>query len=190
MKCSDIMNRNLEWLTEKDSVKTAAKKMAETGLGFLPICDANMRVVGVVTDRDLTVRALAEKVDAETTSATMVMTSPAVGCLASTDVKDAEELMAEERKSRLVVTDANGALSGVISLVDLVEHADGKQALRTVRAVLWRDALGARGGALRGQPLLKDDPAAQNLPEEWRDIKTRPTIFTGGNHGGDTKEFP
>jgi CBS domain-containing protein len=190
MKCSDIMNRNLEWLTEKDSIKAAAKKMAETGLGFLPICDAKMRIVGVVTDRDLTVRALAERVDAETTTAAMVMTSPAVGCLVSTDVKDAEELMAGERKSRLVVTDAKGALAGVISLADLVEHADGRQALRTVRAVLWRDALGARGGAPRGQPLLKDDPAAQNLPQEWHDAKARPTVFTGGNHAAGTKEFP
>jgi len=190
MKCNDIMNRNLEWLTEKESIKSAAKKMADTGLGFLPICDAQMRVIGVVTDRDLTVRALAERVDAETTSAAMVMTSPAVGCLVSTDVKEAEELMALERKSRLVVTDANGALAGVISLADLVEHTGGKQALRTVRAVLWREALGARGGAPRGQPLLKDDPAAQNLPQGWPELKARPTVFTGGNHTSDTKEFP
>ncbi len=190
MKCSDIMNRNLEWLTEKDSIKSAARKMADTGLGFLPICDAKMQVVGVVTDRDLTVRALAERVDPETTSAQMVMSTPAIGCLVTTDVRDAEELMAQERKSRLIVTEPNGTLVGVIGLADLVEHASAKQALATVRAVLWRDALGARGGARRGQPLLKDDPAAQNLPQELDGAQARSTIFTGGNHSAETKEFP
>src|SRR5581483_9582713 len=147
MNCSDIMNKNLEWLTEKDTIKAAAKKMAETGLGFLPICDASMKVVGVVTDRDLTVRALAGTVDPDTTTAAMVMSAPALSCLVTANVRDAEALMAREQKSRLVITEPNGRLVGVISLVDLVEHADAKQALRTVKAVLWREALGARGGA-------------------------------------------
>ena len=41
MMCSDIMNKNVEWLTEKDSVRKAASVMAEAGVGFLPICDAD-----------------------------------------------------------------------------------------------------------------------------------------------------
>lgn len=147
-------------------------------------------MVGVVTDRDLTVRAPAERVDPETTSAHMVMSSPAIGCLVTTDVRDAEELMAQGHKSRLIVTEPNGTLVGVISLADLVEHASAKQALATVRAVLWRDALGVRGGARRGQPLLKDDPAAQNLPHELNPAQARFTVFTGGNHSADAKEFP
>ena len=190
MKCSDIMNRNLEWLTEKDTIKSAAKKMAETGLGFLPICDPKMNVVGVVTDRDLTVRALAGRVDCDTTSAAMVMTAPAVSCLVTADVRDAEELMAQEQKSRLVITEPSGRLVGVISLADLVEHVEAKQALRTVKAVLWREALGARGGAIQGQPLLKDDPAAWNVPAPSDDVRVLPTVFTGGQRSSDTKEFP
>ena len=55
MDCKDIMNSNLEWLTEKSTIAGAARTMADTGLGFLPICDARLRVIGVVTDRDLTV---------------------------------------------------------------------------------------------------------------------------------------
>ena len=190
MKCSDIMNRNLEWLTENDTIKSAAKKMAETGLGFLPICDAKMSVVGVVTDRDLTVRALAGRVNPDTTSAAMVMSAPAISCLLTTDVRDAEELMAQEQKSRLVVTEPSGRLVGVISLADLVERADAKQALRTVKAVLWREALGPRGGAVRGQPLLKDNPAAWNVPTPSDDVRVLPTVFTGGQRPADTKEFP
>ena len=50
MKCTDVMNKNLEWLTEKDTIFKAATVMAEAGIGFLPIVDAHQRVVGVVTD--------------------------------------------------------------------------------------------------------------------------------------------
>ena len=61
MKCGDIMSTNLEWLTEQDTIDVAASKMAEAGVGFLPICDAEKRVVGVVTDRDLVTRGIAKR---------------------------------------------------------------------------------------------------------------------------------
>src|SRR5438552_13011637 len=164
MKCSDIMNRNLEWLAETDSVLKAATVMAEAGVGFLPICDARQRVIGVVTDRDLTTRALAKQVAPATTSAALVMSSPAITCLGTMDVRDAEQLMVEERKGRLVVTDADGKLAGVLSLADLVEKAPGRRSAETLRSILWREAIGPRGGAAKGAPLLKDDPIARNLP--------------------------
>lgn len=190
MKCAEIMSKNLEWLTEKDTVLKAAAIMAEAGVGFLPICDAGRRVIGVVTDRDLTIRALLKKVAADTTSATLVMSSPAITCLETADVRDAETLMAEERKARLAVVDAEGRLVGVLSLADLVEHASGRDSLKTIRAVLWREALGPRGGAAKGQPLLKDDPIAQNQPIA-PDGSTEPsTVFTGGRRDTGIKEFP
>ncbi len=55
---------------------------------------------------------------------------------------------------------------------------------------MWREALGPRAGAPRGQPLLKDDPIAQNQPAPSADAKARPTVFTGGRRDTDTKEFP
>ncbi len=190
MKCADLMSKNLEWLTEKDTVIKAATIMAEAGIGFLPICDDRRRVIGVVTDRDLATRAIAPGIDLATTSAALVMSSPAVTCLPTTDVRDAEELMAQERKSRLVVIDEAGQLVGVLSLADLVEHAPSRASLETVRAVMWRDALGPRGGAPKGQPLLKDDPVARSQPAPADEAKARPTVFIGGHRSTDTKEFP
>jgi len=190
MKCAEIMSKNVEWLTEKDTVRKAAAVMAETGVGFLPICDAGRRVIGVVTDRDLMTRVLATKVDPDTTSAAMVMSSPALTCLDSADVRDAEALMANERKARLVLIDAEQKLTGVLELADVVEYAPGWQILQTVRAIMWREALGPRGGAARGAPLLKDDPAANNLPAPSDDTTVRPTVFVGGHRQPDTKEFP
>jgi CBS domain-containing protein len=190
MKCADIMTRNTESLSEQDSVHKAALVMAEAGVGFLPICDARNRVIGVVTDRDLTTRALAMEVSSKTTSAALMMSSPAITCLETADVRDAEELMANERKARLVITNAEGKLTGVLSLADLVEHTPGRQSLQTVRAVLWREALGPRGGAARNQPLLKDDPTANNLAAPSGDLEVRPSILVGGHRAIDTKEFP
>ncbi len=190
MKCRDIMNRNLEWLTETDSVLRAATVMAEASVGFLPICDARRRVIGVVTDRDLTTRALAKRVTPETTSAALVMSSPAITCLEAMDVRDAEQLMIEECKARLVVTDADGKLAGVLTLADLIEKAPGRRSAETLRAILWREAVGPRGGAAKGAPLLKDDPIAVNQPTPPDDVTVRPTVFTGGHRDGATKEFP
>jgi hypothetical protein len=184
------MSRNLEWLSEGDSVKRAAKLMADAGIGFLPICDAQRRVIGVVTDRDLTVRALAKGVEPATTSAALVMTAPAVTCLETSDVREASQLMAAERKARLVVVDADGRLVGVLSLADLVERAPGRTGLDTVRAVLWRDALGPRGGAAREEPLLQHDPAARARQAPSDDITLRPTVFTGAHRDSDPTEFP
>ena len=190
MKCSDIMNKNVEWLTEKDSVRKAASVMAEAGVGFLPICDAEKRVIGVVTDRDLTTRVLAKKIDPDTTSEALVMSSPALTFLESAEVSEAEALMATERKARLVIIDADAKLTGVLDLADIVESAPGRQSLQTVRAIMWREALGPRGGAARGAPLLKDDPSAQNLPLPEDEATVRPTVFVGAHRSTDSTEFP
>ncbi len=190
MKCKDIMSTNLEWLNEDDTIQTAAQRMAETGVGFLPICDARRRVVGVITDRDLATRATAKGIAPATTSAAMVMSSPALSCPETSTIREAEELMATAQKSRLIITDAESRLVGVISLADLLEHAPTPSALRTARAVLWREALGPRGGGLRGEPLLKDDATAKALPAPSDDIELQASVFKGGHHVVDTKEFP
>jgi CBS domain-containing protein len=190
MKCADIMSRNLEVLSETDTIERAATLMAETGVGFLPIADAHRKVVGVVTDRDLATRGLARRLQPATTSAAMIMSSPVVTCPATADLADAERLMARERKSRIVITDEDGKLAGVLSLVDLIESGPSREALTTARAVLWREALGPRGGAARGEPLLRDDPNLRNAIAPSDTVEVRPSIFTGGHHDRGSKEFP
>jgi CBS domain-containing protein len=190
MKCEDIMSTNLEWLSEQDTVQTAAQRMAEAGVGFLPICDAGKRVVGVITDRDLVTRGMAKGVVPATTSVALIMTSPVLTCPQTTDLREAEELMATAQKSRLVITNAEARLAGVLSLADLLENAPTARALQTARAVLWREALGPRGGSLPGQPLLKDDPNIRSLPPPSDELEVRASVFKGGHHTTDTKEFP
>jgi CBS domain-containing protein len=191
MRCKDIMSTNLEWLLESATVQQAAAQMAEQGVGFLPICDAAGQPLGVVTDRDLAIRAIAKSIDPQRTTVTRIMTSPVVTCLADSDISEAEQLMAEEQKARLVIVEKDGRTVGVLSLADLLEHAPQKQALATARAVLWREALGPRGGAAPGDPLLTNDPVAhQQAIADSKAMPVRESVVTGGHRSGSMKEFP
>jgi CBS-domain-containing membrane protein len=181
------MSQNLETLSEQDTIARAAAVMASEGVGFLPVLGADNKVIGVVTDRDVVTRGVAKGMDPATTSAAMIMSSPALTCLADADLRRAEELMASERKGRIIVTDEDGTLAGVISVVDLIEHAPERQAIKTAKAVLWREALGPRGGAAPGTVLLRDVPIAPAADDETR---ANPTVFTGGRHDMGSKEFP
>jgi CBS domain-containing protein len=180
MKCEDIMTTNLEWLSPEDTILKAASVMSEAGVGFLPICDAGRMVVGVVTDRDLTTRALAKGLPAATTPVHAIMSAPAITCTATAALEDAEALMATECKQRLVMTDADGRLVGVLGLADLIEKAEGREVMRTLKAVLWREALGPRGGAERGAPLLKNDPAASRPDAVGEPLQVRESVFISG----------
>jgi CBS domain-containing protein len=187
MKCRDIMSTNLETLSERDTIADAAKRMEDAGVGFLPICGADQKVVGVVTDRDLVTRALAKGVNPNTTSAAMVMSSPALTCLADADLASVEEMMARERKARIILTNPDGTLVGIVSVADLIEHAPSRGALATIKAMLWREALGPRAGAARGETRLRDMPIA---PASSDEISPHGSVFSGGHHDNGSKEFP
>jgi len=120
----------------------------------------------------------------------LVMTSPAITCLETANIREAEQLTAEERKARLVITDKEGRLAGILSLADLIEYAPARKSLKTIQAVLWREALGPRAGAGKGEPLLKDDPIARSQPLPPDEATAKPTVFTGGHRNTDTREFP
>jgi CBS domain-containing protein len=189
MKCSDIMSRNVELLYEGDSVDRAAATMAAEQVGFLPVCDSENKVVGVVTDRDLVIRAMAEGLDAKGTAVRDIMSAPALTCFVDADLRLVEDLMHEEGKMRVVLIGADGTLAGVLSIADIMENAPMRDAVRTLRSVLWRDALGPRGGAAPGQPLLQDEPIAPRLPEKDQP-HTSDTVFARGRRDTGIKEFP
>jgi CBS domain-containing protein len=189
MKCSDIMNKTVELVFDGDSVDRAASIMADAQIGFLPVCDGDRKVLGVITDRDLVTRVMAKGLDAKATTVREVMSSPAFTCLVDADLHVAEDLIREEGKMRVVLVGQDGTLAGVISLGDVVENAPTREAIRTARSVSWSDALGPRGGAAPSDPLLQDEPIAPRLPEADRPHKDD-TIFARGRRETDTKEFP
>ena len=59
MRCSELMKREVECVLEEDTIEEAARKMRAANIGFLPVCDAERKVVGTLTDRDIAVRVAA-----------------------------------------------------------------------------------------------------------------------------------
>jgi CBS domain-containing protein len=134
MRCEEVMTADVEYVYPDDTVEVAARKMASFGIGFLPVCSVAGRVVGTVTDRDLTIRVLAEGLPA-TTTVEEVMTHQMICVRASDEISRAEERMARHRKSRIICLDDFGRLHGVISLSDIAACEDDQHAGRILREV-------------------------------------------------------
>jgi CBS domain-containing protein len=189
MKCIELTGTKPEMLSANDTIAHAARVMADASIGFLPVCDGDRKVLGVLTDRDIVVRGLAPGLDPTSTLAVTIMTSPAITCLADADLQAAEDLMVEEGKGRIVLTNADGTLAGIVSIGDVIANAPRAEAVHTLKAVLWQEALGPRAGAAAGEPLLKDLPMLPR-PREADLPHTSASVFSGGHRDTGTKEFP
>jgi CBS domain-containing protein len=97
-------------------------------------------VLGTLTDRDITIRVCSEDRQASAIKAADVMTREAVACRPDDDIRIAEKLMGQHHKSRILVTDGQGVICGIISLSDIVDREDPPQAVKTMRAVASREA--------------------------------------------------
>ena len=136
MLVRDVMTHGAECVRPANSLVEAAQKMKNLDVGPLPVCGDNDRLVGMVTDRDITVRAVAEACDPRTTTVKDVMTPDVVYCFEDQDVKEAARLMKEHQVRRLVVLNRDKRLAGIVSLGDLaVETGDEKLAGKTLEEV-------------------------------------------------------
>lgn len=136
-QCLNIMKRDLECLSPRESARAAAARMREQNIGFLPVCDDGMQVLGTVTDRDIAIRIVAEQLPAGT-AVEHIMTREVVACYPEDDIEVAKELMADHRKSRIMCLDDDGTLIGIISLSDIAK-LEGDGAARTLSAVSGRE---------------------------------------------------
>jgi CBS domain-containing protein len=119
MKVKDIMTTGVQVIHPDDSLQAAAQKMSSHDIGFLPVLEAN-HLVGVITDRDLVLRGVAQGMNSDAMLGREVMTAPVIHCFEDQDVKDVATLMEESQIRRLVVLSrSDGHLVGVVSLGDL-----------------------------------------------------------------------
>jgi CBS domain-containing protein len=121
MRCEEVMRRDVVVLTPETTVLDAAQRMRDANLGFLPVC-ADGALVGVLTDRDIVVRACAAGLDLGRTPVAAVMTKEPVTCRAAGSLVVAERTMRAKRKARLPVVDRRGCLVGVLSLSDVAQY--------------------------------------------------------------------
>ena len=124
---SDVMTRDPVFATPEASVEVVAKMMVAGNCGEIPICD-NGKVLGIVTDRDITCRTVARGIDAAKTRARDVMTVLPVTVEESEPVARAVALMKTERLRRLPVVNAHGTIVGIISQVDIAARSSRRRA--------------------------------------------------------------
>jgi CBS domain-containing protein len=135
MKLSEIMTRDVVIMQPDDSLQSAAKKMRDLNIGFLPVCDGE-NLIGVLSDRDITIRALADGMDVNIMLGRDLMTSPAIYCFEDQDVSEAAKIMEENQIRRLVILDReNKRLVGVISLGDLARNETAKRSGQVLQKV-------------------------------------------------------
>ena len=138
MRCEEIMKRDAQAVADSDDVVSAARKMREFDIGFLPVCDAQGRVVGVLTDRDLAIRVCADDAPAKTVVVRDVMTRGVVSCGPTQSVALAEGRMRDHRLTRMVIVDEDERLVGVLSLSDISQYVPPSRSGRTLQAVAER----------------------------------------------------
>ena len=140
MRCKDILKREVICCKASMTLQTAALRMRDANLGFLPVCDDDGKVLGVITDRDMALRACAPGLDPKKVLVADVMTRQVISCDPGDDLRFVEGLMARNRKSRVIVLDESRRPIGVISLADIARH-DRIFAGETMRQVTSREVL-------------------------------------------------
>jgi CBS domain-containing protein len=130
-----IMTLDVEWVSPDVSIQQAARLMKALDVGSIPVCGAGGAIVGMLTDRDLTIRATAEGRDPNTTMVRDVMTRNAVYCYEDQDVDDAIKLMEALQVRRLLVLNRGDQLAGIVSLGDLAVRANKNKAGEVLKEV-------------------------------------------------------
>jgi CBS domain-containing protein len=158
---ADVMTRGVRTMSPQDTVVKAAQAMDELNVGVIPVCDGD-KLVGMVTDRDIVVRGVAQDCDAKTTKLADVM-STNVRC--ATEDQDVDEIlgqMADSQIRRLPVVDKQQRLVGIVSLGDIADKdADNETDVATSLADIsspaepdrsnQSQASGAAGGGQQSQ---------------------------------------
>jgi CBS domain-containing protein len=122
MKIREAMTRDVRMVRPDQTIREAAHLMAELDIGALPVEDGD-RLVGMITDRDIAVRAVAEGRGADT-MVREVMTNEVKYCFDDQDIEEVTRNMGEQRLRRLPVVDRNKRLVGILSLGDLARDED------------------------------------------------------------------
>jgi CBS domain-containing protein len=118
VKISEAMTHEVELTTPDATLQDAARGMRDSGVGILPVGE-NDRVVGVITDRDITVRAVAKGLDPKNTRVRDAMTPQVLYCFEDQPVSEAAQMMEKKAVRRLIVMSRRKRMVGLISLDDL-----------------------------------------------------------------------
>ena len=127
MKAQDIMARNPRCVTPRTTVQEAARLMKSEDVGALPVIsdDSSRKLVGIITDRDITIRVVAEGRNIERSLVEDVMSKSSLATAKTSDsVEDVMKVMGKEQVRRIPIVNENNEVVGVVSQADVVRKAD------------------------------------------------------------------
>ena len=123
MQIKDIMTKEVVFVNQEDTIEKAAQLMKDYNVGSIPVCDGQ-KIVGIVTDRDITLRCVSQGKDVKQVVSD-VMTNNPVTAHPLTDVQEAARMMSDQQVRRLPITDHNN-LVGIVALGDLAVDPKSK----------------------------------------------------------------
>lgn len=121
MLVKEIMSPNVAFVTDKNTLQEAAEKMQTLDVGELPIV-IGRTAVGIITDRDIAIRGVAHGLDPRVTKVVDSMSEGVTACRESDTIEEAARIMGANRIRRLPVMDAEGRMSGMVSLGDMAQR--------------------------------------------------------------------
>jgi CBS domain-containing protein len=134
MKIKQVLTPNVERIEPSTLICDAASMMKQKDLGALPVYEGD-RLTGMVTDRDIVIRAIAEDRDPKTTAVKEAMTPGVVYCFDDDEIRTAADLMREKKVRRLIVLNREKRLVGIVSLGDIAVEGDDRIAGKALEGV-------------------------------------------------------
>jgi CBS domain-containing protein len=131
----DVMSSDCECIGENDTLFDAAKRLAELNVGAMPICGEDDRLKGMLTDRDIVVKAIAQSKDPDSTTAGQLAEGKPVLIGADDSIEDALRAMKDHKVRRLPVIDDDKRLCGIVSQGDLATNIDEEQVGELVETI-------------------------------------------------------
>lgn len=125
MKVKEVMTRDVEFVDSNDSIRQAAETMKELNVGILPVKTGD-EIVGMLTDRDIVVRSVAQGLDPEKHKIIEAFSEGVIACKEEDDIKHVVQLMEDRQIRRVVVKDNQEKVTGIVSLGDLAVNIEDK----------------------------------------------------------------
>ena len=125
-KCDEVMTKNPVCCMPSDTVAKAAELMKSKDIGSIPVIENEQtkKLIGIVTDRDLTLKVVAKGLNAKSTMVQAVMTRKVITCLVDDDLQKALDAMAEHQLRRIPVVDNDNKILGIIAQADVATRVD------------------------------------------------------------------
>jgi len=126
MKVEDVMTRDVEFCTLETNLATAAMQMWNRDCGVLPVVDDQRKVIGMITDRDICMKAATNHQDIAAIRVEELISDPIHTCKLDADIREALETLQRALVRRLPVVNDEGQIEGIVSVSDILRHSSEK----------------------------------------------------------------